>query len=281
MAIQNFPKRWLNRPPIGAQVNFGHPLAKGLIGCWLLNEGAGSTTGDLVSHGLATIQAASTPWRTSQLGTTLFVTETPAHNWAKQTARAVVFPFSLVVIHTINGLTNLNTCSPFAHGDGATNTNGWDMNYTPANPAVLQYNAFGAGNVTFSNLSISVADTYYFSALTLDKNSGTVTGYLGKLGQTLTSQTGTSAAMGTAATEYEIGNFNEVQQWDGDIATIYYWNRLLSAGELNWLNIEPWALVRPMSPVIRQNKQKTAAAVATMVPMMTSQPTDTLDLVSV
>lgn len=31
------------KPPLGARLNCSHPLARGLAGCWLMNEGGGST----------------------------------------------------------------------------------------------------------------------------------------------------------------------------------------------------------------------------------------------
>lgn len=34
------------KPPIGAQLNRSHPLAQGLVGCWLMNEGAGNIVRD-------------------------------------------------------------------------------------------------------------------------------------------------------------------------------------------------------------------------------------------
>jgi hypothetical protein len=38
---------WNTKPPVGSQINFGHPLSKGLVGCWLMNEGGGPTANDL------------------------------------------------------------------------------------------------------------------------------------------------------------------------------------------------------------------------------------------
>src|SRR4030042_101428 len=32
---------WTNKPPLGSQINWGHPLSRGLVGCWLMNEGGG------------------------------------------------------------------------------------------------------------------------------------------------------------------------------------------------------------------------------------------------
>ncbi len=32
---------WVSKPPVGSQIDWGHPLSKGLVGCWLMNEGYG------------------------------------------------------------------------------------------------------------------------------------------------------------------------------------------------------------------------------------------------
>lgn len=39
------------KPLIGTQINWGHPLSKGLVGCWLMNEGAGDRIYDLSLNG--------------------------------------------------------------------------------------------------------------------------------------------------------------------------------------------------------------------------------------
>ena len=37
-------KRPINqKPPLGAEINWGHPLSKSIVGCWLMNEGGGYT----------------------------------------------------------------------------------------------------------------------------------------------------------------------------------------------------------------------------------------------
>ncbi len=38
---------WQSKPPAGIQVNHNHPLAYGLVGCWLFNEGEGLRANDL------------------------------------------------------------------------------------------------------------------------------------------------------------------------------------------------------------------------------------------
>lgn len=65
------------KPPIGAKLNFGHPLAKGLVGCWLFNEGSGGQVFDYSgqsNHGFITnvaAQSATSGWNAGRWGTLL------------------------------------------------------------------------------------------------------------------------------------------------------------------------------------------------------------------
>jgi len=39
------------KPPFGAQLNLDHPLARGMVGCWLFNEGSGNKAQDYSGQG--------------------------------------------------------------------------------------------------------------------------------------------------------------------------------------------------------------------------------------
>jgi hypothetical protein len=41
----------MTKPPLGAKINWAHPLAKGIVGCWLFNEGMGDKVYDLSGNG--------------------------------------------------------------------------------------------------------------------------------------------------------------------------------------------------------------------------------------
>lgn len=47
-------------PPLGARINWRHPLARGIVACWLANEGSGATVHDIVTgyHGTLSSGAA-------------------------------------------------------------------------------------------------------------------------------------------------------------------------------------------------------------------------------
>lgn len=80
MSILNRSKRWSIKPPPGAQINRGHPLAQGLVGAFLFNEGGGLTVRNLAgqaSNGALTATTwAQGPWGSDLVfnGTTFFVT---------------------------------------------------------------------------------------------------------------------------------------------------------------------------------------------------------------
>lgn len=40
--------RWTSKPPMGSQIDWEHPLAKGLVGVWLMNENGGKTAKNLL-----------------------------------------------------------------------------------------------------------------------------------------------------------------------------------------------------------------------------------------
>jgi len=62
------------KPPKGAMLNRGHPYARGLIGYWLMNEGAGNIVNDLSgngSMGIITAGATAPTWVAGKYGSAL------------------------------------------------------------------------------------------------------------------------------------------------------------------------------------------------------------------
>lgn len=66
MLIQR-PKNWIVKPPVGSQINWGHPLAQGLAGCWLFNEQGGAVVRNLAA-GDTSAAFTSPAWRVSPSG---------------------------------------------------------------------------------------------------------------------------------------------------------------------------------------------------------------------
>jgi hypothetical protein len=71
-----------SKPPPGTLVDWAHPLAQGLIGAWLFNEGAGVLVNDATGmghNGVVTTPDAATQWQGGPLGTEFYVGGTSGH----------------------------------------------------------------------------------------------------------------------------------------------------------------------------------------------------------
>ena len=64
--------QWKNgiKPMLGRQIDWSHPLARGLVGCWLMNEGGGTIVNDLSGNGNTGIiyDLAETSWISGMYG---------------------------------------------------------------------------------------------------------------------------------------------------------------------------------------------------------------------
>ncbi len=51
-----------NKPMLGQQINWAHPLSKGLVGLWLMNEGSGGQVKDLSGNGNDGVLVGGVSW---------------------------------------------------------------------------------------------------------------------------------------------------------------------------------------------------------------------------
>lgn len=57
----------IQKPPLGSQISRGHPLAAGMVGCWLMNEGAGRAITNISANKPAAI-STNAVWKQSGTG---------------------------------------------------------------------------------------------------------------------------------------------------------------------------------------------------------------------
>jgi len=63
------------KPPLGVQLNRKHPLARGLAGCWLMNEAAGDIINDLSGNANTGRFYGDVVWGSSIYGSMVYVTD--------------------------------------------------------------------------------------------------------------------------------------------------------------------------------------------------------------
>lgn len=52
---------WPQKPVLGTQINWGDPLARGIVACWLMNEGSGNKVYDLSGNGKVLTPVSANP----------------------------------------------------------------------------------------------------------------------------------------------------------------------------------------------------------------------------
>lgn len=96
------------KPQLGKQINWGHPLAQGLLGCWVMNERGGKIF-DLSGNGNDGTLKNGAYWVTTQGGPGIYmdgVNDYISFSWSKLGLTG--FPFTIVQMgkHYINEASN-------------------------------------------------------------------------------------------------------------------------------------------------------------------------------
>lgn len=236
-------QNWSFKPPVGTTVNWGHPLSKNLIGCWLFNEGGGSQVFDLARPGSRAVLStpANPVWVNTQIGPG--VQSATGSNYLQENFPNTAFPITIVVLASLADL--VNTQNFFSHDDGATGV-GYFINAQGA-PYVLQLTIQGVNHYRFTNF-VPVVNQLYFFAVTCDKNGGTTTGYWAKPGQSLQVQSVALGSLGNTSSKVGFGGFSGTAQGTQTLAAGYFWNRVLTLAELQQLNANPYVFLTPPRP---------------------------------
>ena len=222
------------KPPKGAMLNRGHNLARGLVGCWLMNEGGGNIVNDLSgSHNNGIITGAT--WAGGIYGSCLSFNG--SNQWVDISDATLPAPgtsdFSIVTV--LRHPRDDTSRAIFTKGRIAANECTFYKNGTDQ---LVFYADAGNINAAISG-SNSWPDNQWFQAVAV-RRSGIVTVYQ-NVTTTATDVTATSAI--TTATDWRIGASGTGDiDYAGQINYLYYYNRALSASEIAWLYREPFQM---------------------------------------
>lgn len=261
MAIIIHPKKWNIQPPAGAQIDFGHPLAAGLT-FYVLPVYGGTNFQALLpkSLGSNTVGTVPTPATKTSTGG---ITPNLTANWSLYYTRGKWVEPNWITIAGRARKTgtvaqdssffrkafNNGTSSPFAsYGLSWNSSNvGQDSStgfFTDQTNTIHQMAVFSAASGALSNIhdyAMTVGPSggngfgqYFFDGI--QRESLTVTGMTG-IGYDTTS-TGNYLLSGNDAAANGAPITGEIY-WNG------VWNRPLSVSEIQWLHVEPYALLIP------------------------------------
>lgn len=233
----------MDKPPIGSVLrNDGHWSVRGLVGCWLFNEGGGKIANNLTGVSSGGVVGSASTFTTNGIK---FTTDGSNNNYASiaATPALALTVYTVIVKITFNGNTSNNYIWARYHGAG----------YTGLNQA---YNAGGMGEYRYGGQSLGVAPVIgvaYTIAIVQKLGSGQpFSSYINK--QLILDNSLWGAAPTTETGVWTFGNLSTSAYKSVPITQEYalVYNRVLSAQEIASLHDNPYQMVqtRPNSSSI-------------------------------
>lgn len=255
--MARLPRRWgVTKPPPGSQINWGHPLALGLVDCVLFNEQGGRPRELATGETLADV-ATGAIW--SPRGR--ISTGSPVGGFTGSGVGTLLnLPKRQLVgaLTVIDGICTMSTSTLSTFGDGelsnkraaAGNSNvEWGHLLTATGGGqVLAYtnngSGYSVGTFTYPYASYAFVD----QAIAMRRTSGTSVESLVNGRSLGAPQTITVGVAGS--TVVNIGGIGDGEYTAGSRIHQYHymWSRALSNTELQWLAAEPYAFIMPPTP---------------------------------
>lgn len=241
-SIPLFRRSWQTKPPVGSVLDYSKSITKGLIGCWLFNEGAGRTYTDLTKNSVpfTFTGSATTTWANGIRGQgvglggdgnnsgnpTLIVTPTIAYTFFE-------------VIDSQSGAGNQTPIN-----QETSSPRSWLIRWD-STTSITHY-VFNTGvSATACSATITAAQMNQGFALagSYDTSSNNITIYVNGILANTCALSGTFQAPDN---NLRIGKGSPAgQEWSGNIYLTYFWNRALSANEIRDLSVNPYSFIAP------------------------------------
>jgi len=226
------------KPIRGEQLTKEHPLTRGLVGCWLFNEGAGNKVFDLSGNGNTGTLEAGTNWIVGESGYALNFVGGNNSDYVSTNSGAAAGD-------VLDQTSNFTILAKFRAVDVSVNydaivgkrAEGADYQYELRQNA-SKLNVLTTGGSVSADTTL-VNNTWYTGGFTHD--GANVRLYLnGLLDSTPSAKTIThknvDVSIGMAGETYDL------HYWDGDIEWVMIYNRALSASEIALLYREPFCM---------------------------------------
>lgn len=232
-AVQNFPKRWSSKPPVGVQINWGHPLANGLVRAWLMNEAGGLSIFDLVTAKTESWSSGGPSWVVKSGGIGLNFLSTSSVEIPLTAVPASGTTFSIAALVSWDG-TNKSTYYGILNDE--TLPEGLYINSD-----LGQFSFYNSGGHP-SGVNLTPGTVY---SVIISVSGGNLSMYQDGV------LVATAGSIFTATWNY-IGGLPAVHALGGTVYGVKYWKRALTAAEAQQLYLDPYCFLQPMAPRIRQ-----------------------------
>ena len=229
------------KPPLGSQINWGHSLSQGLVGCWILNEGGGKLSKNI----------APTPNTNLALTTNIYFKNNYIHSDSLVSANIPITANTFKITSTLSCFASVRRKGFYASNrqvmlNRVTNDELWFLFNAAANGSETLDIYLGRTNTPGyhkSTTAFNQVGKIYQVGFTYDLSNVRIYAD-GKLDKT-SPDTG-NANFSAQTTYFCNGSTNQYPNFYGDFFYIYLWNRALSLSEIQSLYVEPYRMIQPI-----------------------------------
>ena len=226
------------KPVLGSQIQLGHPLANGLVGCWLMNEGSGNKVYDLSGNGNTGSLIADTHFVGGKFGPALdFDGAGDCVNCGNKASLNITNKnFTIMAWAKLYG--EGNTLPVLAGKLSYGSVGEWGLYYSDITNDFRFQMRDASGVVVVDTLSVSLNQWYYVVGV---YNGSSIGIYLDGL---LIKSINAPTIFEDSGNNFFIGkrSNNNDYYWNGQIDHAMIYNRALSAQEIQQLYMSPFCM---------------------------------------
>lgn len=236
MANIIFPKRWTSKPPLGAQVNWGHPLSVGLQCCLLFNEGGGLALKDLAN-----------PVRTATINSTSPSTFTACKNGMGLSKPSASGSGYITLAPTLTNLTSPFTIETLINLTAVAGYQTILVSSTGADGLWIHAGKIDLFNGTDHDGTATLAAGKWYHVVATYAGGTAMTYYLNGVRDAAPSDTPVT----TVPSNIFSYSGDSTESLNGKMEYFRYWSRPLTASEVNNLYVDPYAMLAAQSPRVK------------------------------
>lgn len=239
-------KSLIQKPLPVELLDYGNPLIKGLVGCWLMNEGVGKIIN--CSSGFAlnsTSVNGIISWTTGKHGPAVNFNNTGSFNMPTAPTQCIgTKPRTIIVSFNAASFDTDIGNSIYMLGNGGAGLGSYFGIYAEDNGVSLGV----SGHRVIWNKSNLSTNKYYQFAVTFPGNttSANFTGYIDGLRYNFATEAGAAQTVNTTGI-HVIGGEAPPAYFDGLIEYLYLYDRALSASEIQQLNENPFCIFKQIN----------------------------------
>ena len=246
-------KGWLQKPPLGVQINHAHPLARGLVGCWLFNEGGGDIAYDLSGYGnhgtlngMAFPPTTASGWNPGRDGVGLMFDG--SNDYVDCGNDPSLNITDAITIEAWIKMVSTSTDGMIVAKWGTFADTQWSYfsRVDVTNPR-FGFSADGAttcGIKTYTDLTI-VQNRWHHVVSTWRKIDGTMRAYLDGVASSQIANCSNNLFISSKPVSIGRDSDNAVHHFNGSIDQVRIYNRALTADEIQQLYIDPYCTFEP------------------------------------